>query len=149
MINEGVTWIVAADGGHVRVFEERRRAGDVRELADLAMRISESDRRPSHAHTATVHERAGYGRHAGEQTKPEQAAEERFLARAVETLHAAAQRRAFDRLAIMAPPTALGEIRRRLTAPLVARLDVTDPHNRTLDDAEAIREHLREARARG
>lgn len=148
MIDEGVTWIVAADGAHMRVFEERRRAGEVHELAEQAMRIADSDHPRGMPQRATVHERVGSGRHASDHVKPAQEAEERFLARAVEHLHAAVQRRAFDKLAIMAPPTALGMLRRRLTAPLVARLELTDAHNRTGDDADAIRAHLREARAR-
>jgi hypothetical protein len=39
----GTTWIVAADGTQARVFEERSRAGDVRELSERAVHALESD----------------------------------------------------------------------------------------------------------
>ncbi|WP_374470014.1 host attachment protein [Phenylobacterium sp.] len=148
MIDEGVTWIVAADGAHMRVFEERRRAGEVRELSGEALRTEEHDRPRSHAHAATVHERAGQGRHGDRETPPAQEAETRFLGRAAERIDVAARRKAFERLVIMAPPHALGVLRQKLPQAVLAMVETTDAHNRLQDDAEAIRNHLRLARAR-
>ena len=147
MIDEGVTWIVAADGSQAKVFQESRRGGPVRELADQAMEIEGADRPAGRSHAATVHQRVGPGRHAGKEEAPAQEAEARFLRRVAERLDAGARRGDFDRLVIMAPPKALGELRSRLTPLLAARLAATEPHNRTGDHAEAIRAHLRKVRA--
>jgi len=148
MEDQGTTWIVAADGARMRVFEERVRAGELRELPHDSMRIEGSDRPQAGPHSATVHERGGLGRHGAHEHKPSQEAEVRFLARVVEHLDAAARRKAFDRLVLIAPPTALGALRAKLTPQLSARLEATDAHERIGDDAEAMRVHLRQARAK-
>jgi protein required for attachment to host cells len=148
MIDEGVTWIVVADGAHMRLFEERQRAGEVRELPKLAMRQDEQDRPHATAHAATVHDRHGHGRHADRETPPAEVAEARFLARVAKVLEDAARDKRFDRLAMMAPPHALGVLRQELSPALLARVEATDVHNRLQDGADAIRTHLRQARAR-
>ena len=48
----------------------------------------------------------------------------------------------------MGPPRALGFLKMALPPELVARIDVTDLHERKQDDPEALRRHLRDARAR-
>lgn len=148
MIDQGVTWILAADGGQARVFQESLRGGPVHELPERAMRQGEHDRPEATPHAATSHQRSSPGRHAGKDANPAQEAEDRFLGRVVEMLHAAARQKAFDRLVIMAPPTALGQLRGRLTAALAAQLDASDAHDRVRDDAEAMRAHLRQLRAK-
>ena len=149
MAQNGVTWIVAADGSHLRVFEEKKRFGALRELPAQAMRQAPADRGGAMAAAGALNERHGHGRYGDRNgATPVQEAEARFLAQVVERLHAEVQRRAFERLVIMAPPTALGLLRAGLTAQLSARLETTDPHNRLADDAEAIRAHLRQARER-
>jgi protein required for attachment to host cells len=146
MIDSGTTWIVAADGARARVFEERRRSGELRELTDRAMRVEEGDHPRAAPQRATVHERTGSGRHAANPESPAQEAERRFLARVVEALDAAAYARAFDHLVLVAPPIALGILRRRLTPALSSKLDVSDAHDRTRADAREMRGHLRNLR---
>ena len=148
MEDQGTTWVVAADGAQMRVFEERARAGELRELPAESMRIEGGDRQQAGPHSTTVHERGGLGRHGAHEHKPSQEAEVRFLARVVEHLHAAAQRNAFDRLVLIAPPTALGALRAKLTPQLSARIEASDAHERITDDAEAMRAHLRQVRAK-
>jgi protein required for attachment to host cells len=146
MIDNGVTWVVAADGTRARIFEERRRGGDLRELPDRAMHAGPGDHPAGHSQTATSHQRFNSARHAADED-PAREAEARFLARVGEALDAAAQRKAFDRLVLVAPPTALGLLRSSLTVRLKAMLDGSDAHERTRCDAEEMRGHLRAVRA--
>jgi Protein required for attachment to host cells len=136
----GTTWIVAADGVQARVFEERVRAGEVRERTDLRLVADDGDHPGAHRHVSAAHGEPG--REAADE------AERRFLRRVAEALERAAQAGAYERLAILAPPRALGMLRGELGPAAQRRLEVCDPHERIRDDADAIRQHLREARAR-
>lgn len=144
----GVTWIVTADAIAARVFVERVRAGAVHELPDLRMTATSEERGAGRGQRTTVHQRVGAGRHGAGESSYEHDAEERFLRRVAQHLAEAAGRGEFDRLVLMGPPHALGALKKALPPAAAARLDVTDAHNRREDDAEAIRTHLRAARAR-
>jgi protein required for attachment to host cells len=144
----GKTWVVTADSAHARVFEERRRSAELRELPDRAMRFQDEDRLRAHRHLATSHDRAGYGRHGAGERDPDAEAARRFLRRVARELDAAAQRGAFDSLVVIAPPRALGILKAELPPGLHARLAATEPHDAIREDAEQVRERLRGARAR-
>lgn len=144
----GVTWIVTADAVEARIFVERVRSGDIKELEDLRMAATDAERSAGQKQRATVHDRQGHGRHgAGEHNNGDEATR-RFMRRVATSLSLAAGRGEFDRLAIMGPPKALGILKEALPDQLAARLETTDPHERKRDNAEAVRQHLREARAR-
>jgi protein required for attachment to host cells len=130
-----VTWIVTADAGEARVFCERARTGPLRELPELRMAASDDER------TAGRH-------HGGDQSRPEHEPERRFLRRVANRVALEAGKGSFERLVLMGPPRALGYLKMALPPALVARIDVTDPHARKQDDPDALRRHLRDARAR-
>ncbi|UTP41177.1 host attachment protein [Phenylobacterium sp. LH3H17] len=144
----GVTWIVTADAVEARFFSEPVRAGALRELPDLRMTASNAERGAGRRQGATVHQRVGAGRHGAGERSPEHEAERRFMTRVATRLMVSAGRGDFDRLVLMGPPHALGALKSALPASVAARLEVTDPHERKQDDAESLRRHLREARAR-
>ncbi|HEY0651450.1 host attachment protein [Phenylobacterium sp.] len=144
----GVTWIVTADAVEARIFAERVRAGTLQEMPELRMAASDAERRAGRRQVATVHQRAGAGRHGAGERAPEHEAERRFMKRVATRLMVSAGRGDFDRLVLMGPPHALGALKRALPPTVAARVDVTDPHERKQDDAETLRRHLREARAR-
>jgi protein required for attachment to host cells len=145
----GTTWIVAADGTQARVFEERSRAGDVRELSERAVHALESDTPRAHRHGATVHDRHGPGRHgAGERALGDEVAR-RFLERLAHQLNVAARDGDFDSLVLMAPPRALGLLKLAMVPMLRDRVTATDPHDRVRCDEREIRERLRNARGLG
>jgi len=144
----GVTWIVTADAAEARIFSERVRSGALHELPELRMTASDSERGAGRRQVATVHQRTGAGRHGAGERAPEHEAERRFLKRVATRLMVSAGRGDFDRLVLMGPPHALGALRKALPPAVAARVDVTDPHERKQDDAESLRRHLREARAR-
>lgn len=144
----GVTWIVTADAREARIFVERARSGPLKELPALRMEAEGDEREAGRGQRATVHQRAGGGRHGAGDVSPEHAVEARFLRRVAQCLTVAAGRGEFDRLALMGPPHALGTLKKALPPAVAARVDVTDPHERKEDDVDALRLHLREARAR-
>lgn len=144
----GVTWIVTADAREARIFVERARSGPLRELPALRMAADGEDAAAGRGQRATVHQRAGDGRHGAGGASPEHAAEARFLRRVAQCLTVAAGRGEFDRLALMGPPHALGPLKMALPPTVAARVDVTDPHQRKQDCADTLRLHLRQARAR-
>lgn len=144
----GVTWIVAADAAEARVFSERVRSGPLQELPELHMAITDDERAAGRRQRASVYAGWGSRRHAAGGRDPAHAAEAQFLRRVANRLMIAAGRGEFDRLVLMGPPHALGALRLALPDSLAQRLDVTDAHARKHDDAEALRVHLREARAR-
>lgn len=144
----GVTWIVTADAAEARIFSERVRSGALRELPELRMAASDAERGAGRRQVATVHQRAGAGRHGAGERAPEHEVERRFMKRVATRLMVSAGRGDFDRLVLMGPPHALGALKKALPPTVAARVDVTDPHERKQDDAETLRRHLREARAR-
>jgi protein required for attachment to host cells len=143
----GVTWIITADAHEARVFAERVRAGELREITSLRMSAGAADRgeRPPRA---TVHQRFGSQRHAADPEGPRRDDEARFLRRVAGRVAVYAARHEFDRLVLMAPPHALGALKKALPPQVRARIEVSEPHERREDDAEALRRHLREARGR-
>lgn len=143
----GTTWIVTADAREARIFEERLRSGSLREITALRMRAQDADRH-SGRQRATVHQRVGQGRHGAGQEAPRRADEAHFLGQVAAALAERCCRGEFDRLVLMAPPHALGALRAALPPTLQDRIEASDPHERRDDDAEALRRHLRAARAR-
>ena len=149
MQDEGVTWIVAADGAAARVFEERLKAGAVRELSEQRMSQDGGDFPRATAHGATVHERGGPGRHQSGEHAPRQEAEDRFLRRVAQALGDAAVRDAYQHLVLMAPARALGALRSALPKAAHGRLSGSASHECVQETADQIRERLRAVRAGG
>lgn len=148
MQDEGVTWIVAADGAEAKVFEERLKAGPVHELPDWRMTQGGGDFPKASRPGATVHESGGPGRHQSGEHAPRQEAEDRFLHRVAEALGQAAGRGAYQHLVLLAPPRALGALRSALPRAAHDRLAGSEPHECVRETADQIRERLRAVRAR-
>lgn len=129
------TWIVVADGGKARVFEERERHGDLHELADWRENHGGED--VSHAH-----------RHAQHSTtdSPKAAAEAEFLQDLAGHIDIAARKKAFDKLVLIAPAKAIGVLRSALKTEAHDRIELTDSHDRTHEDARTLKEHLHKLR---
>lgn len=130
-----VTWIVTADGQEARVFCERARTGPLHELDTLRM-------------SATDQERSAGEHHRGDQRAPQHEPERRFLRRVANRVALEAGKGEFERLVLMGPPRALGFLKMALPPEVVSRIDVTDAHARRHDDPDALRKHLRQARAK-
>jgi protein required for attachment to host cells len=146
MIEDEVTWIVTADGRNARVFEERRRHGALHEVETMAMRLEERDR-PRAAHPGgSVHQSGGFGRHNMYEAAPAEEAEDRFLKRLALALGQAVRERRCEALVLIAPPQALGVLRRALGAQARALVRYEEVRDRVKEDAATLRLRLRDLR---
>ena len=146
-MNDGSTWIVVADGGRARCFEERRRGVALRERADFALAHTADDVvegiRPGR-----IHESWGAARHAVERgPDPHQTEEDHFLHRVVDRISAAAGD--FDHLVILAPPRALGLIRAALPKAVADKVALSHAVDVVRESAVEIAARLDELRRPG
>ena len=113
------TWVLVADGGRARVL---RALGPGKGL-DIVSEHQADLRRTSELGTdrpGRAHESATTARHAYGQTDFHRDEEWAFLKGLVETLDAGRRAGRFDRLVVVAPPTALGDLRKAIGDPLRA-----------------------------
>lgn len=146
MSEQDFTWIVTADGERARVFEERIHAGPLHELADRAIHQSGEDRLHAVHPKATAMGNYGSGRNNVNENDPHAKAKGNFLHRVAEMLDHAADGHAFAHLVLMAPPKALGELKAALKPSTLRRVQLTDSHERTGENADTLRASLRKLR---
>ncbi len=138
------TWILVADGGRASMFE-RLQGGALRPIPSLSF-----DGPHGHARDygtdapGRSFARAGASeRHAIEPRMPlDRAAEQAFVRRTVEAVEAAHDSGQFDRLVIVAAPTALGDIRECLGRSLAAAVIATSAADLTKSPIDDIAEHV-------
>ena len=110
-----LTWILIADGARARILcSEGWGSG----LTPVTGEI-EGGRRPTNEigteRPGRVHDRAGPGRHAMEpRVDWHEFEKQQFAKQMAKHLNQAAKRKAFDRLVLVAPPRALGDLRATL-----------------------------------
>ncbi|SFV30076.1 host attachment protein [Hyphomicrobium facile] len=123
------TWILIADGAHARMVEALGKGHGLHEVAGTETRLHIP---PSHllgkAEPGRVHESVGYTRHAIEpKSDPHDSLEVQFADQLADHLRQYVEINAFDRLVIVAPPTMLGYLRKRLvtdvTSKVIAEVD--------------------------
>ncbi|MEE8271455.1 MAG: host attachment protein [Alphaproteobacteria bacterium] len=110
------TWVLVADGGRARIL---RNDGVGKGLQPVAAAVFAVDNPPTRDQGSDrpgrVHDRMGTGRHAMEPKADWHRAEKvHFASSIAERLDAAAGRGDFDRLIVIAPPAALGDLRTAL-----------------------------------
>lgn len=118
------TWIVIADGAHARLFSN---SGPGKGIEPIEGGVIEGDHRPDHElvrDSATrTFESVGDTRHAiTPKTDPHRELKRDFAKQLVELLERRYAEKAFDRLVIVAPPTALGDLRAALPEQLKAHV---------------------------
>lgn len=119
-----VTWILVADHQHGRILENDGPGKGVREVPGVGGE--------THLHRSgeimadrpgRSFESADVTRHAMERpSDPHRIEGQRFLAGLIERLETAEQEKRFDRLVLVAPPRALGELRKLLPETLAAKV---------------------------
>ena len=140
------TWIVVADGGQARILLYTGRASGVRQLPNtefhdphLPTHELVTDRQPR------VHESLGATRHAVEpRIDPHEQRKEQFLAQLTEHLERAAERGEFERLVVVAPATALGELRKDFSSQLKQRLFAEFVHDYAHQTNDYVYSHIKE-----
>lgn len=140
------TLVVVADGGGVRAFEESRRHGPLQERADWRMRPSPAERQLAYADGGATSGRMAPGRRDVLDAPPAEAAEAQFLREVAERLNRTAAAEGFAHLVLIAPPKALGVLRKHLEAAALRRIELTDDHDRRAENADVLRRTLHRLR---
>lgn len=144
MVRRNIKWVLVADGARARVFVSEGRGQGLTELPDRSFAGS---RLRSHElgsdRPGRSFDSAGRGRHAMEAPSDmHQQAEREFLKAVVSWLTDQERAGNFDYLVIMAPPRALGELRKLLPRPLVQKLVQESGLDLTRATASEIEAHL-------
>jgi protein required for attachment to host cells len=113
-----VVWIVVADGGKARVLARHGSHGPLEPASNLCFAEAEArlpTREIGAERPGRVHESADTARHAMEpRVDWHRFAKEQFARSIATALEAAAQKKLYEELVIVAPPQALGDLRRAL-----------------------------------
>jgi len=115
---ESTTWIVVADGAKARVLARHGRNGPLEPASNQCFTEAEA-RLPTRDvgtdRPGRVHESANTARHAMEpRVDWHRFAKEQFARGIATALEAAAQKKQYEALILVAPPQALGDLRRAL-----------------------------------
>jgi protein required for attachment to host cells len=136
--------VLVADGRKMLFFRNHGDEGQI----DLRTEAHDrrGDRKDSDIKTdspGAIHQSAGYGRSTYEETDFHQQEEDRWIKEAADELNKRALRNDFDALAIVAPPKALGVLRKELRKDVESRLVCTvnkEMSGRPIPDIEALLE---------
>lgn len=141
-----VYWIVAANAERCRVLEERERGGELHEVR-LYERGAAEERHARHE-KAVQGQKFGFGRPTVNEQDFQKEAERRFLARCAHELDLAAVKNEYEGLIILAPPTALGMLRKELGPGAQRRLELTEACECVEEKPDQLRQRVRELHAR-
>ena len=140
------TWIVVADGGQARILLYTARQKGVQQLPNsefhdphLPTHELMTDRQPR------VQESVGAARHAVEpRIDPHEQREKQFLARLAVHLETAEQHGEFEHLVVVAPATALGELRKEFSPALKKRIFAEIAHDYAHQSNDYVYHHIKE-----
>lgn len=119
-----VTWILVADHQHARVFANDGPGRGIEAVDDIALDTHLERSGDLDPHDPDTGFSAKDGVHHGYEPRsdPHRKAGRRFLKDAVAALDAVERKHGFDRLILVAPPRALGELRQMLPETLKQRV---------------------------
>jgi protein required for attachment to host cells len=141
------TWIVVADGAKARILLYTTRLKGVQQLPNsefhdphLSTHELVTDRQPR------VHESVGAARHAVEpRIDPHKQREEQFLARLAAHLERAEQHGEFEHLVVVAPATALGDLRKEFGPQLQKRIFAEITHDYAHQSNDYVYQHIKDS----
>jgi protein required for attachment to host cells len=141
------TWIVVADGAKARVLLYKPHHKGVQQLPDGEFHDSHlpthdlvTDRQPR------VHESVGAARYAVEpRIDPHKQREKQFLARLATHLEQADQCGEFEHLVVVAPATAMGDLRKAFGPSLQKRLYAEIVHDYSHQSNDYVYQHIRDS----
>jgi protein required for attachment to host cells len=119
-------WVLVTDSGHARILEMEQHSPELRQVQEL---ISDSQHQTSRelqsdSSGRSLRRESASGHALQPHSNPHDLAEEAFCDKIVKLLEQAAVRRVFDRLAVLADPKTLGRLRKRMSKPLAARVEM-------------------------
>lgn len=132
------TWVLIADGGHAKVLESKRPGSELVPIDDMIISVElPANRDIGTDRPGRSFESHGRGRHAMESpTDPHRALKRGFARKLGKALQTKLVENRFDRLVLVAPPPALGDLRavlpKSVRAKIVAELAqdlVKTPHD--------------------
>jgi protein required for attachment to host cells len=123
-MNKTVTWVVVADGSRARLFVNEGPGKGLRPLPDGDIESETPPTREINADRAgRTFDSAGQGRHAKEpSTDPHRNIKRNFAQQVANRLERGHRKNAFDRLVLVAPPQALGDLRASMDKGVRAKL---------------------------
>lgn len=139
------TWIVIADAARARVLEQVGKGKPLTQVDGLTL---ETELKPTHE---IVSDRAGrnfgdFPRHAFDsKTDPHRLEKRRFVEHVAAMLDDKAGADAFDRLVLVAPPQALGDLRAALTPRLASAVHAELAKDLTKTPDQDLMSHLEDA----
>lgn len=141
------TWIVVADGAKARILLYKTHQKGVQQLPDgefhdshLSTHDLVTERQPR------VHDSVGHARHAIEpRIDPHDQRETQFLGRLAAHLDDAEQRGEFEHLVVVAPATAMGELRKAFSPHLQKRLFAEIVHDYAHQSNDYVYEHIKDS----
>lgn len=139
------TWILIADGAHARVLESRGPGKGLETVKGEWEGGRALSRELGRSKPGRTKDRAGQHKHAMEPpTDPHQHQEDEFLRSVAEKIKKASDHGSFDRLVVVAPPSALSTLRKTLAESV--RSKVVDEVAKDLTNVPdtQIGDHLRD-----
>lgn len=141
------TWVVVADGAGARILEGDGAGftlgSDLNLIEELAPPEGRAHNRDLGTDRPGRTQMASGNRHAVDpRSSPRELAEEAFMRRIAERLDEAIHARSFDRLFVVAPPRALGSLRKALSADVLAKVEMELDKDLTHLSAGEIKEHV-------
>jgi protein required for attachment to host cells len=118
------TWVLVADGARAKPFLPDRPGQGLVEVPDTGLEVAHAPTRDINAdRPGRTFDRGGEGRHAKEPpTDPHREAKRKFARQVAELLQDGLNRGAYDRLVLVAPPQALGDLRGQLGKAVQAKV---------------------------
>ena len=119
-----MTWVLVADGARARIFRNLGPGNGIdREAVKEFEGSTALSRDIACDRPGRTFDSAGPGRHAmAPPSDPHEHEQVNFLREVVAYIEKASQKKSFDRLVIVAPPTALGTLRAQLSGPLATKV---------------------------
>lgn len=119
-------WVLVTDSGHARILAMAKHSPELRQLQEL---ISDSQHQTSRelqsdSSGRSLRHQSASGHALQPHSNAHDLAEEAFCAKVVKLLEQAATRHEFDRLAVLADPKTLGRLRKGMSKPLAARVEM-------------------------
>lgn len=140
----GSSLLLVADGRRARLFEERRRGGDLIEVTARLGDLSHPGPAAS-GFRGRAHDRFGPASHTGGATDPHDRRENAFVDAVADRTAELLRRGGYEALILMAAPRALGRLRRRV-AHAGFNPALAEARDRVGEPAASLREALRELR---
>jgi protein required for attachment to host cells len=145
------TWVVIADGGHAKVFETEGRAGELAPVVDMMFSADlPANRDILTDRPGRTFESHGHGRHAMENpSDPHRQLKREFAKKLGGILQTKLMEKRFDRLVLVAPPAALGDLRDVLAKDVQAKVVAELAHDLVKTPHNELASHLKDVLGHG